>query len=131
MKKTHVLFALVIVFSLVFSPGCKTSDEDSGFDIRGLWNNFDVSCPDCYFSTWFGTLNFTGSETGGSVTFVLFAGTSAETTISGSWTVSGSAVTFQFSPSGIWSFNGTIANNNSMSGTANLEGLSGTWTASR
>ena len=131
MKKIQLLLAVGIIFSLVFIPGCKTGEDSDSFDIRGFWSTFDVSCPTCYFPTWFGTLNFSGSETGGSVEFILFAGTSAETAISGSWSVSGSAVTFQFSPSGIWSFNGTIASNNSMSGTANLEGYSGTWSASR
>jgi hypothetical protein len=131
MKKIQIILAVSIVLSLVFIPGCKTGEDSDSFDILGMWSNFDVSCPDCYYPTWFGTLNFSGSATGGSVTFVLFAGTSAETSISGSWSVSGSAVNFQFSPSGVWSFNGTIASNNSMSGNANLEGFSGTWSASR
>jgi len=132
MKKLYFILAFGIIFSLILNPGCKKGEDSTGIDIRGLWNTFNGNCPSChYMSTWFGTLNFTGSATGGNVVWTLLPGTVAEDTLAGTWSVSGSSVTFTFTSYGNWQFSGNIASATSMSGTANLDALTATWNATK
>jgi hypothetical protein len=131
MKKIYLLLAMGIILSLILSPGCKTGEESSGLDIRGLWN-FDISCPGCYFTTIYGDLTLAGSITGGTATFVIYPGSIAEDTVTGTWTISGSSVTIQFTvSSSIWQFGGIASSASSMAGTGNVGTQSATWTATK
>lgn len=131
MKRFYYLLAIGIVFSLILSPGCKTAEDSTGIDIRGLWD-FDISCPGCYFTTIFADVTLSGSTTGGSTTFVAYPGTIAEFSAVGSWTLSGSTFTLQVTIAGdIWQFNGIAASASSMSGSATLNITNATWTATK
>jgi hypothetical protein len=124
MKKLYVAFVMAIVISLFLVPGCSTGDE--AYDVRGDWNA-NVNCPTCYFTAFPGTFTFTGSLTSGTTLFQFFS-----SSYTGTYSVADNVVNFQFTVSShIWSFTGNLTSSTSMNGTASLEGVSATWTASK
>lgn len=103
------------------------------YDIRGSWNITENYPPDAPMTKVF---TFTGTKTSGTV------GISTISSATGTYTVSGSTVNFNYSftdgDSGVTvthTFSGSFTGENSMSGTSTVTGGtdpdSGTWTATR
>jgi hypothetical protein len=123
MKKFMFLMLLFLSVALVFSPGCKTSDEADTIDITGTWT----------LTTNYGGLlpfTFTGTTAAGNTAAVFMFGNG-----NGTYSVSGSNITFSI----FWPENGnttnctgTVNNSNSMSGSfTETSGGLGNWTATR
>lgn len=134
MKKFFLLMLLFLGVTLIFSPGCKTTEEgdDCTFNITGSWRlSFGFGSS----STFEQTANFSGSQTSGTT-----SGFSSWSDMSGTYTVSNCTTvmfTFPRSNGDLWTFNGTSSSASAMSGTFTWydSGLdmtsSGNWTATR
>jgi hypothetical protein len=122
MKRIALSVALAFLFAgLLALNGCKSEDP---LDITGTWN---FTIPGGF--SW--TVTFTGSTGSGSVT-----DTYPECVGTGTYTVNDTQISFTMVyPCGPFNvqFTGTIASENSMSGTwyESYYDDSGTWTASR
>jgi hypothetical protein len=134
MKRIYLLLTLGIVFSLVLSTGCKTTEagDDCTFNITGSWR---ISFGFGSSTTFEQTANFSGTATSGTT-----SGFSSWSDMPGTYTVTNCTnvmFTFPRSNGDLWTFNGTSSSATAMSGTFTWydSGLdmtnTGNWTATR
>jgi len=119
MRQKLIISLIFFVFSgLLFHSGCKT-EEEHVYDIRGTWTlTATVSISETFVFT------FSGSLTSGTVSCADFT--------SGTYTVNGNQVNIIMYYLTIpYTFTGTFTNDNYMSGSLTVMGLSGTWVAIR
>ena len=125
MKKRLLFSVILVTFSLLFIPACKTAEDV--FNIVGTWNITLIYTG--YSSPYSGTITFAGTESSG--TFVA----SITDPASGTYTVNDNSVSFSLNWTGYTDMlyaNGTATTDNNMNGTfTQTGGYSGTWSAYR
>ena len=129
MKKITFLTVILLIAFLAFTSSCKSKDDD--FSILGNWTINMVYAGDYVYNG--GTITFAGSLESGSVSIRFPPDTEVGT---GTFTVNDTVVTFTI----YWPLaqytdtcTGTVANDNSMSGTLVEQpgNVPGTWDCTR
>lgn len=123
------IFIVIISLLVLFNLGCKKSEVNEGYDIRGAWEliftAIDPYTKEEYTLT--RQITFTGTKSTGQVDGI------------GSYTVTGNQIIFTFILDDVIStYTGSFSNGNQMAGTltfiypdGNNQTVTGTWTASR
>jgi len=129
MKKNIFLTVILLVVFLVFTSSCKSKDDD--FNILGNWTINMVYAGNYVYNG--GVITFAGSMASGSVSIRFPPDPEVGT---GTFTVNGTVVTFTIYWPGAQytdTCTGTVANDNSMSGTLVEQpgNTSGTWNCTR
>lgn len=126
MKRASAVLVVLFIPLLFLVPACKKKNDAGAFTYEGKWTvNYNYTTGTKVKGVFTATLKSNGK-------WDYQEGTQSRAD-AGTWTASGNSINFVFNFSGLASYTGTRASDNSLSGNAVADGGTsvGTWTATK